>query len=280
MTPQSLLQGYVEISSLPMMFVRITEAINNPRTSVNEISKIISEDPGLTARLLRVVNSAFYNFPTKIDTISRAVTIVGTQQLRDLALATSVIRLFKGIPRELVNMESFWRHSIACGAAARTFAAYRRESNIERFFVAGILHDLGRLVIFGKIPDQAREALAMAEEKNISLLQAERTVLGFDHALVGRALLQQWKLPNNLVDVVSYHHLPTNSVAFPNETAIIHIADIFAHTLGLGASGERSVPAFSIEAWDLMGMQTSIIPSVIKEVERQYDEAIYAILSE
>jgi HD-like signal output (HDOD) protein len=280
MTAQSLLQGYVEISSLPMMFVRITEAINNPRTSVHEISKIISEDPGLTARLLRVVNSAFYNFPQKIDTISRAVTIVGTQQLRDLALATSVIRLFKGIPRELVNMDSFWRHSIACGAAARTFAGYRRESNIERFFVAGILHDLGRLVIFGKAPDQAREAIAMAEQMNIPLLQAERSVLGFDHALVGRALLQQWKLPNNLIDVVSYHHAPANSLAFPNETAIIHIADIFAHTLDLGASGERVVPTFAPEAWDLMGMQTSIIPSVIKEVERQYDEAIYAILSE
>ncbi|MGE5314488.1 MAG: HDOD domain-containing protein [Acidobacteriota bacterium] len=280
MTAQSLLQGYIEISSLPMMFVRITEAINNPRTSVHEISKIIGEDPGLTARLLRIVNSAFYNFPTKIDTISRAVTIVGTQQLRDLALATSVIRLFKGIPRELADMESFWRHSIACGAAARTLAGYRRESNIERFFVAGILHDLGRLVIFGKVPEQAREAIAMANEKNMPLYQAERTVLGFDHALVGRALLQLWKLPNNLVDVVSYHHAPSGSLSFPNETAIIHIADIFAHALGLGSSGERSVPSFSPEAWELMGVQTSIIPSVIKEVERQYDEAIYAILSE
>ncbi len=280
MTPQSLLQGYVDISSLPMMFVRITEAINNPRTSVQAISGIITEDPGMTARLLRIVNSAFYNFPRKIDTISRAVTIVGTQQLRDLALATSVLRMFKGIPKELVNMESFWRHSIACGAAARTLAAYRRESNIERFFVAGILHDLGRLVIFGKIPDLAREAIAMAETNNISLLQAERAVIGFDHALVGRALLQQWKLPNNLVDVVSYHHAPANSVAFPNETAIIHIADIFAHVLQLGSSGERAIPSFSPDAWMLMGVQTSVIPSVIKEVERQYDEAIFAILSE
>jgi HD-like signal output (HDOD) protein len=280
MTAQSLLQGYIEISSLPMMFVRITEAINNPRTSVQEISRIITEDPGLTARLLRIVNSAFYNFPKKIDTISRAVTIVGTQQLRDLALATSVIRMFKGIPKELVSMESFWRHSIACGAAARTLAGYRREPNIERFFVAGILHDLGRLVIFGKIPDLAREAIALTESANIPLLMAERTVIGFDHALVGRALLQQWKLPNNLVDVVSYHHAPANSLAFPIETAIVHIADILAHVLAYGSSGERDIPTFAPDAWNLMGVQTSVIPSVIKEVERQYEEAIFAILSE
>ena len=133
------MKGTLEIPSLPMIFTRIDEAVNNPRSSLADIGRIISEDSSLTARLLKIVNSAFYSFPSKIETISRAVTVVGTQQLRDLALATSVMKLFQGIPPDLINMEAFWKHSIACGVAARVLAAHKREANIERFFVAGIL---------------------------------------------------------------------------------------------------------------------------------------------
>ena len=110
------IEDITDIPSLPEIFIRVNEVVNNPRSSLEDVGKVISEDTGLTARLLKIVNSAFYGFPSHIETISRAVTIVGTQQLRDLALATSVIRLFSGIPHDLLDMESFWRHSVACGS--------------------------------------------------------------------------------------------------------------------------------------------------------------------
>jgi HD-like signal output (HDOD) protein len=161
--PRELLKGYVEVSSLPMIHVRLDEAINNPKKSLADIANIIREDPGLTARLLRIVNSAFYNFPTKVETISQAVTIVGNQQLSALALATSAMNMFRGIPGNLVSMDSFWRHSVGCGLAARVVATYRREPNAERFFVAGMLHDIGRPVLYSKISDDAREAILLAK---------------------------------------------------------------------------------------------------------------------
>jgi HD-like signal output (HDOD) protein len=177
-----------------MIFTRIDEAVNNPRSSLADIGRIISEDSSLTARLLKIVNSAFYSFPSKIETISRAVTVVGTQQLRDLALATSVMKLFQGIPPDLISMEAFWKHSIACGVAARVRGS-KREANIERFFVAGILHDIGRLILHaGSRLDAPHWVVAMPVG---IALQGRNEELGFDHASLGRVLLEL-ELPASL----------------------------------------------------------------------------------
>jgi HD-like signal output (HDOD) protein len=228
----------------------------------------------LTARLLKIVNSAFYSFPSKIETISRAVTVVGTQQLRDLALATSVMKLFKGVPPDLISMEPFWRHSIACGVAARVLATHKREANIERFFVAGILHDIGRLVLCMKEPDWMRSALGRCHASGELLYKVEDEELGFDHASLGRILLENWKLPASLVETVAYHHNPEAAARFPVEAADVHVADIIAHALQLGSSGERFVPPLSPLAWERAGMSMGQLPGAIEQVDRQYREAV------
>ncbi len=276
--PSDLLRGYIEISSLPTIFTRINEAVNNPRSSMNEIAKIISEDAGLTARLLMVVNSAFFSFPQRIESIGKAISIVGTQQLRDLALATSIIKLFKGIPDDLINMEKFWKHSVGVGIAARTVAAYRREMNVERYFVAGILHDIGRLVMFVKIPDKSRQILERAREKNELLHIAEHEELGFDHAAVGRALVQSWKLPHYLEEVIGYHHKPESATRFPLETAIVHLGDIMAHAMQLGSSGERFVPSLNPEACEKVAIPVSALSPAYEQIDRQFHDAAKVIL--
>lgn len=277
--PRELLRGYVEVSSLPMVHMKLNDAINNPRKSMADIAKIIREDPGLTARLLRLVNSAFYNFPSKVETISQAVTIVGTQQLGALALATSVMNMFKGIPEDLVSMDSFWRHSIGCGLAARVLATYRREANAERFFVAGMLHDIGRLLMYTKTIDQSREALLLSKNNQDLLYAAELEVFGFTHAVVGGVMLQAWKLPNSLEEVVMYHHNPKAALKFPVETAIVHVADIIAHAMQLGSSGEVYVPPLDEEAWDSLGLPPSILSTSLDQVERQFQDAVQTVLS-
>ena len=130
------------------MHERLNEAIFffSKQATVEQISSIIMQDAGLSARILRIVNSAYFGFPRKIDTVSRAVMIVGTQQVHDLTTATSVVKLFQRIPERFVSMGSFWKHTVACGLAARVIAGMKREPNVERFFVASILHDLGRLM--------------------------------------------------------------------------------------------------------------------------------------
>lgn len=278
--PQELVKRSMEIPSLPLIFTRIDEAVNNPRSSLADIGKIISEDSSLIARLLQIVNSALYNFPSKIETISRAVTIVGTQQLRDLALATSVMKLFRGIPENLLSMEDFWRHSIACGVAARVLASLRREANVERFFVAGILHDIGRLILFLECPDSVRPMLSRCKENCELLYIVESEEFGFDHAAAGRVALQNWKLPSSLEEIVACHHDPAAASRYPLETALIHIADILTHSLELGNSGERLVPPMNNQAWERAGLSPSELSGVMKEVDRHYHEAIQWILPE
>lgn len=266
------------VKSLPAVYHRITELIGHPHSSMEDIARVVTEDPGLTVRLLGLVNSAFFGFPDKIDTISRAVTIVGTQQICDLALSVAVLRLFKGIPQQLVDMEGFWRHSIACGVTSRLLAMERRECNAERFFVAGLLHDVGAIVLYVQAPELAKKALLRARRRREPLVLAERKIMGCDHAEVGLHLLRSWSLPEALQHAVGYHHAPLRTRRFPTEASTVHIADFIANALELGSSGESRVPAFVKESWSCLGLEVRSLPALIEELEGQYQEVVRAIL--
>jgi putative nucleotidyltransferase with HDIG domain len=272
-----LLKGVVSISTLPGVYLRLSSVVSDPRSSAADVGEVIAEDPGLTARLLKLVNSAMYGFPSKIETVSHAISIVGTAQLQDLALATSVIRLFASVPENLVTMESFWRHSVACGVTARALAARRRESNVERYFVAGLLHDIGRPIMYMQIPDEARVAVTRSRETGRPLFEIELEVLGFDHSHVGAALLEQWKLPPSLREPVAFHHHPERSQRFPVEAAVVHVADLIANALKLGTSGEPGVPPLGTGAWEAIGLAPGVVSDVMEEAERHYEDAVQVI---
>lgn len=276
--PRDLLKGYLEVSSLPMIYYKIEEVLNRPNTSMSDIGKIVGQDPGLTVRLLRLVNSAFFNFPSKIETITQALVVIGTQQLRELVLATSIVNLFQGIPKDLVNMESFWRHSIACGLAARIMATYRNEANAERFLIAGMVHDIGRLIMYKKIGDLCRATLIQSRTYGMPLFQAEKEVIGFDHCQIGRLLLQSWNLPKSLEEAVTYHHRPGLATHYPVEAATVHMADILVNALQWGTSGSHDVPPLEPSAWDLLELPPSLLPSLLNQLRSQVQEVIHSIL--
>jgi len=273
-----LLRDPVELPSLPTVYVRLLEVMNDPYSSAADVGAIIGDDPSLTARLLRLVNSAFYGFPSRIESVKQALSVVGTQQLHDLALATSVVEMFKDMPDELVNMELFWHHSLACGVCARALAGERRESNVERLFVAGLLHDIGRLIMYLRDPEGARSALERSRADNQLLYVAEREVLGYDHAVVGEGLLRAWNLPSSLREPVAYHHNPVIATRFTVDAAIVHVADIVAHAMLLGNSGERFVPPVTPAAWDRLELDPSVVTSLEEDISRQYAASVLAIL--
>ncbi len=276
--PEDLIRGAIDVGTIQTMYQRLVQVIDHPLSSAADVGKVISEDPGLTARLLRLVNSPIYGFPSRIDTVTQAISIVGMTQLRDLAIGTSFIRLFSNVPSHLVDMDSFWRHSIACGLTARQLAAHRREANVERFFVAGLLHDIGRPIIFMRAPLEAASALLESSRTGELLFQVEQKLLGFHHGAVGSALLERWRLPGLLVDGAAWHHTPRLATRFPAETAVVHIADVIANALQLGSSGEHLVPTFDPAAWDLLDLSPSILPGLLKQVETQFVHAVAAIL--
>jgi len=266
------------IYSLPLFYERLNETINHPRSSIEDISKIITEDQGLTARMLRLANSPMFGCYARVDSITKAVTIIGTQQLRDLALAASVMGVFKGIPEELLNMTTFWKHCIACGIIARSLAVYRRESNVERLFVAGMLHDVGQVVLAAARPELIRELLEEQRDTGRLYIDLEREKLGFDHAELGGALLKKWKIPASIGEPVTCHHNPVTAEQFHLETALIHLADIICQAMELGQGAERGVPPLDERAWERLGLSPHMLDAVLKQSESQISET-FSILS-
>jgi HD-like signal output (HDOD) protein len=276
---ESLVKGAISVASLPEIFTRLNEEVNNPYSNLADIADIISEDTGLAARMLRIANSAMFSFPSPVITISHAITILGTRQLRDIVLATYAIKSFKGIPDDLVNMRSFWQHSIACGIAARVIATYRREPNIERFYVLGLLHDIGLLILYQEIPSVASTILKKCCQEGLLLYTAEEEVLGYNHALVGRLLLKEWRLPESAQEAVGCHHCPLLATSYPDEAALIHVADILATSMQMGDGGECRVPPLEAEAWARIGLPASMISDIIQQIDIQYDDVVELFLA-
>ena len=275
-----LVENCPTLGTLPSVYHRITEVMCDPYSSSGDFGAVVSEDPGLTARLLRLVNSAFYNVPSEIDSVTQALSVIGTEQLYDLVLATSVISMFNDVPAELVDMESFWRHSLATGVTCRVLATERGEANVERLFVAGLLHDIGRLLMFMGNPKESIECMRRAQDEGHLVYKLEEERMGYDHAKVGQALLNAWRLPDSLQEPVEFHHDPKNARRFGIDAAIVHVADITAHSLLLGHSGEQHIPPLSDAAWYRVDGAISISPATFAEIEIQYSAAVRAILGD
>ncbi len=271
--PSKLIKDDIKLPSLSAIYIQINEAINNPGSSASDIADVISKDTSLSARLLKIVNSPFYGFPSKIDTLFRAVTILGTKQLSALALGINIVKVFKSIPSDLMDMQSFWEHSVACGIIARITAGYKKIQSTERLFVAGLLHDIGRLILYRYAPTHARKALLSAQKGSSLLYAAEAEILGFDHTRIGGLLLKKWKLPLSLENSVTYHHSPLRSKD-GLEPAIVHVADIVTNALGRGSSGETHVPPLDPYAWDLIGLSPNVLSLITKQMDRQIEETV------
>lgn len=272
-----LVEAAVTVSSPPLVYHRLMQVIADPRAGVNDIGRVIGEDQGLTARLLKLVNSALFSLPWKIETVTEAVRIVGITQIRDLATATSIISMFDDLPEDLTDPAQFWRHSLGCGVVARLLARHRGEDNSERFLVAGLVHDIGRLIMMMHAPEDTRAALEEARVSGVDLVEAEREHVGCDHALVGGKLVAKWNFPAALEQCVRHHHQPRRADQFPIEAATVHVADIVATALGWGSSGRPVVPTLDTGTWDLLALEAGLLPSLLDDAERQLEAAVHLI---
>jgi len=262
------------VPSLPAVFLRLTAVVDDPRSAIRDMEEVVYEDPALAGRLLRLANSAYFGFPGHVDSLSRAITLVGTRQLRDLALATSVLDLFSGVASDVVSMASFWRHSVATGLLARALATWQREANAEQFFVAGLLHDIGRLVLLIKANESMVQALERSRVDDVLLHVVERDILGFDHAALGNELLRQWNLPPAICAGVAFHHLPMRAGANIPTAALVHVADVMANAIAFGSSGMDAVPPLEDAAWLALGLPVSVIKPSLDLVRQQFSDTM------
>ena len=244
-----------KLVSLPDIYYRLETALESPTATIDDFSRLLSADPNLCARLLRMANSAFYSFPAKIETIDRAVGTIGLRQIRELVLVTSVIEMFDGVPIEQVDMRSFWEHSVAVGVIARAVAQYAGMPQSERFYIPGLLHDIGRLVLYLKFPVMMADILDQAVAQPRMLYTFEAHQLGYTHADVGGRLLELWKVPQSIHEPVRYHHDVMAAPEFNLIAGAVHIADAWVNRQKMGSSGEHTEPAIDVEALKLMNIQ-------------------------
>jgi HD-like signal output (HDOD) protein len=268
-TPDTLVANIDDLVTLPEVALRIAAMVDDPTSSAAAVGRVISNDAALTARLLRVANSPSFGHDGKIATVSRAITVLGMRTVRDLSVGITAIRSFDGIGNDLVTMESFWRQSVLCALAAGHIAALRPGSRDESPFVAGLLHDVGQLVLFNRAPELARQALLMsiyaADEPG--LWRCERELMGFDHGLIGVRLAQKWGLPPVLQECIQFHHDPSEAKAYPIEVATIHVANTVAVLAEIGSSDLRDGPAICSTALRALSLDHAILAKIVLKTQ-------------
>ncbi|MEF2232236.1 MAG: HDOD domain-containing protein [Pseudodesulfovibrio sp.] len=277
--PLDILRKEHQLPALPQVFLELQQAIAAPNTSAKDLAAIISQDPSLTAFLLRMVNSAFYSLPVQIDTISRAVTVVGVNQLSTLAVGTSIMSLFEDVPAEVIDVVQFWKHSVCCGLIARRLCRMTRRGDPERAFVAGLLHDIGQLVLLQAAPARATAVLAHARSRDVLLYEEEKTLLGFDHATLGGMLLRKWNFPFVLVASVLEHHHPREKQK-EAEPGLVHCAETIATALGVGSSGEYFVQPPDPAIWESLALTPERVDEMIEDLDEELDEAFAVLIQQ
>ena len=222
-----------DLVSLPETYLNISALMNDPCSTVEDFTRIVQRDPGLTAQLLRIANSAFFGVSRQVETISLAVSLMGVSRLHDLALATSLIDTFAQLATPAPHMEDFWHHSLHAGIIARMLADAGGVHGSERLFTAGLLHDIGRLAIWVAAPQHRAAVFDRASSGTSTLEDSEREILGCSHTEVAGELMRAWQFPAALTAMCVSHAAPWQSAEYTRECALVHLACTMASVLRL-----------------------------------------------
>jgi len=279
-TATDLVAKVTELVSFPDVAIQVNDLISDGVSDADAIGSIIEQDPALTATLLKLANSSMYGASSEIDTVARAFTRIGSSEIQQLTLGICASRAFSGIPNEIVTVKDHWNHSLLCGTAAKLLARKARAGNAGMIFTAGLLHDIGHLVMFNLMPEKSMQALALSRDEmdaeNIHI--AEQEVFGFDHADVGGALGKLWNWPQTLVDCIAHHHDP---FGFPDHTdgeVIIHLADSVATLAEFGGDDIADAPPVDERTWDKLKLQPEDVQEIVPEIRESTSSMLQLFL--
>lgn len=250
-------------------FLEFYAAANNPEVPTTDVAAVISSDAELSACVLRLANSVLFDFERQIDTPIAAMEQIGRLQVADLALTGMAFHTLVNIHPDIVTAQSFWHHSISCALVARELGIMRNDANVESYFAAGMLHDVGSLLFYTHINERDLMKILHSRNAGIPLFQIERDLLHFDHAELGGALLDSWNMPQQLSVAIAYHHHPEQALEHQLHASVIHVADIISNAMGFGSRGQHRVPPLSEGAWEQLGLSHSQLPELIDRIDQK-----------
>lgn len=231
---RKLVSGIDSLPSLPSLYTELLEELESPRSSMENIGKIISRDLGMVTKVLQLVNSAFFGLPRRIEEPAQAVTLLGIETVKALILGIEVFTKFEGGCATGFDLEGLWSHSLSVGSLSRILARHERlpKEQVDQAFMSGMLHDIGKLILASRCPEQYQEVLkAVDSTEDQDLWRVEQSNLGTGHAEVGAYLLGLWGFPDSIVEAVAFHHTPSEHTDHTfGPVAVVHVADALSRT--------------------------------------------------
>jgi putative nucleotidyltransferase with HDIG domain len=261
------------LPTLSLVVAKVIQVVSNPLTSASDLSKIITVDQALTAKVLKLANSAFYGFPFRIKNITQAVSILGFDTIRNLALTVSVYKVFTGENDTDFSHQEFWKHCVGVAICANLLARKIKYKSPESAFTAGLLHDIGKNFFEQYMHKEYRDVLKMAKEKDMPVFQAEQEILSINHAIVGKMMADKWNLPHELAAGIASHHHPENEDEESVIAYIINVADIICKKRAIGFSGDSVLLPISREARELFSLDEAGEAELIISLDKELKEA-------
>lgn len=263
--------------ALPVTVTKVVEIANNPATSPVDLNKVISLDPVLMARVLKLINSAYYGVSSKVNSLVRAIIMLGINTVKNLALSSAVMDTFgKKQQFRALDPQAFWRHSLGVGVTSKLIARKRKidSSRLEEYFIAGLLHGIGKIPLNNVLVDEYVEAMSLADRQKLPLYAAERRVFGFDHTFVGVQIGEAWKLGNAILDTIKYQLRPSEYEGqYGDIVNTTHAAIYFVTVAEIGFSGDRYPERASDHALRALGIDETYLDDIEDEVEQEIQKA-------
>lgn len=269
------LQSYIDkLPALPTSVSKIMEICNDPASSPADLSKVISLDPVLMGRIMKLINSAYYGLENQVTSLVRAIIMLGFNTVKNLALSTAILGTVGKTRSQALNMEKFWMHSLSVGVTAKLIARKKGEPtrDLEEFFIAGLLHDIGKIAFNNKVPGEYSRALAYAEKECVSLLQAEEHELSITHTEVGGMIATAWQLGENLSHAITYHH---GTYDGPHQTLVSAVcaANYFSNIIDPGFSGDLCPDIHDQEAFSILQVSLDELKGMEEEIRAAIERA-------
>jgi len=254
------------LPTLPGVVNKLQALSENRKSTIEEMARLVSSDQILCARVLRLVNSPSYGF-YRVSTITNALILLGVNVIKSLALSSSIFEIMEK------SILGLWEHSLGAGVAANVIARRLKLPEVEEISTAALLHDIGKVIIKEKCPGDFEQVESLMKARDVTMLEAEREVLGTDHAEVGEWLVRSWYLPDKLSEPVACHHDVARAEAHQVKTAVVHLADVLVKASGFGFSGDEFVPRIQPVAWERLQMTDADLAAIVEELEDKLVEA-------
>ncbi|HUX46796.1 MAG TPA: HDOD domain-containing protein [Desulfosporosinus sp.] len=264
---EHVLKRIQALPPLPTSALQVIDLTKNPATSARELENVIGQDPALAAGVLRQANSAYYGYARRISSLQEAIVVLGFQATQGLAMASAVAPLLKTqLVGYEIEQEGLWKHSLLTAMAAKSLCKKLKLPCGDVAFTAGLLHDIGKLVISIYVQEVGAYLLEKVTVAKLSYVELEEKVIGYNHASVGGFMAKSWNLPEDLVAAISYHHAPSNAHIYEELTCVIHVANGLANLLGIGGGVDSFLNPIQQEALDRLSIKESNLELIMSDL--------------